>query len=65
MEGTAGDLCAWCLDLLELNRHGLRSERLEIAGNVCVACSTRQTTTCFGFQMRLPTPQSCLRPRLA
>ena len=29
MEGTAGDLCAWCFDLLELNRHDLRSERLE------------------------------------
>ena len=29
MEGTAGELCAWCFDLLELNRHDLRSERLE------------------------------------
>jgi bifunctional non-homologous end joining protein LigD len=29
MEGTAGDLCAWCFDLLELKGHDLRSERLE------------------------------------
>jgi bifunctional non-homologous end joining protein LigD len=29
MDGAAGDLCAWCFDLLELNGHDLRSERLE------------------------------------
>jgi bifunctional non-homologous end joining protein LigD len=28
MEGTPGDLCAWCFDLLEINGHGLRRRKL-------------------------------------
>ena len=28
MEGTTGDLCAWCFDLLELNGRGLRRRTL-------------------------------------